>query len=120
MTADPYKVLGISPGASQDEIKKAYRQMAKKYHPDLHPDDPNANKRMAEINEAYDMLMNPEKYEAKRAQQQRQQSQNQGYGGSAYGGSYGGNYNGNRYGGGYSGTGQNNSSGRQNSSALPP
>lgn len=86
MIDDPYKVLGLSPGASQDEIKKAYRQMARKYHPDLHPDDPNANKRMNEINEAYDMLMNPEKYAARRSQQQQSQSRpgygqgSQGYG----------------------------------------
>lgn len=78
MIDDPYKVLGVSPDATQDEIKKAYRQMAKKYHPDLHPDDPNATKRMNEINEAYDMLTNPEKYAAKRAQQQSQQQN--GYG----------------------------------------
>lgn len=57
---DPYKVLGVSPGASQDEIKKAYRKKAKEYHPDLHPDDPEAARKMNEINEAYDMLQNPE------------------------------------------------------------
>jgi molecular chaperone DnaJ len=80
MIDDPYKVLGVSPGASQDEIKKAYRQMAKKYHPDLHPNDPNANKRMNEINEAYDMLTNPEKYAAKQAQQQSRQQYGYGQG----------------------------------------
>lgn len=81
MIDDPHKVLDVSPGASQEEIKKAYRQMAKKYHPDLHPDDPNATKRMNEINEAYDMLTNPEKYAARRAQQQQQSQsrQNSGY-----------------------------------------
>lgn len=78
MIDDPHKVLGVSPNATQDEIKKAYRQMAKKYHPDLHPDDPNATKRMNEINEAYDMLTNPEKYAAKRAQQQQSYSRQQG------------------------------------------
>ena len=57
MIEDPYKVLGVSPDATQDEIKKAYRQMAKKYHPDLHPDDPRATEKMNEVNEAYDMLM---------------------------------------------------------------
>lgn len=83
MIEDPYKVLGVAPDASREEIKKAYRQMAKKYHPDLHPDDPNASQKMNEINEAYDMLTNPEKYAAKRTQQ-RSQSQG-GYAGQQYG-----------------------------------
>ena len=84
MIDDPYKVLGISPGASQDEIKKAYRKKTKEYHPDTHPNDPNATKKMTEINEAYDMLMNPDKYAAKRAQQSRSSQQ------SGYSGQYGG------------------------------
>ena len=84
MIDDPYKVLGISPGASQDEIKKAYRKKTKEYHPDTHPNDPNATKKMTEINEAYDMLMNPDKYAAKRAQQNR--SDQQGGYSSQYGG----------------------------------
>ena len=67
MIEDPYKVLGVAPNATQDEIKKAYRQMAKKYHPDLHPDDPEANKKMNDVNSAYDMLMNPDKYQQARA-----------------------------------------------------
>ena len=50
MVQDPYKVLGVSPDASQDEIKKAYRRKAKENHPDLHPDDPNATQKMNEIN----------------------------------------------------------------------
>ena len=73
----PYKVLGVSQGAGQDEIKKAYRRLAKEYHPDLHPNDPAAARKMNEINEAYDMAMNPEKYAARRAQQQAQQQQAQ-------------------------------------------
>ena len=62
MAINPYEVLGINQGATKDEIKSAYRKMAKKYHPDLHPDDPKAAEKMNEVNQAYDMLMNPEKY----------------------------------------------------------
>ncbi|MBR2520616.1 MAG: DnaJ domain-containing protein [Oscillospiraceae bacterium] len=57
---DPYKVLGISPGASEQEIKKAYRELARKYHPDNFHDNPLADlaqEKMKEINEAYDTLM---------------------------------------------------------------
>lgn len=56
MYQDPYKVLGVSPDASDDEIKKAYRELAKKYHPDRNPGDENAAKRMNEINAAYDAI----------------------------------------------------------------
>ena len=62
MVTDPHRVLGVSPGAGEDEIKKAYRKKAKECHPDLHPDDPHATEKMNEVNEAYDMLMHPEKY----------------------------------------------------------
>ena len=61
---DPYSVLGVSRDASQDEVKKAYRRKARENHPDLNPNDPNAAERMNEINEAYDRIMNPEKYAA--------------------------------------------------------
>lgn len=59
---DPYEVLGVSRNASNDEIKSAYRKLAKKYHPDLHPGDEEAAKKMQEINVAYDQITNPEKY----------------------------------------------------------
>ncbi len=59
MIHDPYKVLGVSHDASDDEIKKAYRKLAKKYHPDLHPNDPAAKQRMNEINAAYEQIKNP-------------------------------------------------------------
>ena len=89
MVTDPRKVLGVSETASQDEIKRAYRRKAKECHPDLHPNDPDAAKKMNELNEAYDMLMNPEKY-ANRQQQQNPYGGNP-YGGNPYGGSsYGG------------------------------
>ena len=58
MIQDPYKVLGLSYGASDEEVTKAYRKLVKKYHPDLHPGDQEAAKKMQEINEAYDQIRN--------------------------------------------------------------
>ena len=58
--SDPYKVLGVSPGASDEEIKQAYRRLAKKYHPDLNPGDKVAAQKMQEVNAAYEQLKNPE------------------------------------------------------------
>ena len=81
---DPYKVLGISPGASEEEIKKAYRQKAKQYHPDLHPGDQEAARKMNEVNEAYDMLKNPEKYERQKAREQQQSYYRSTYGNNGY------------------------------------
>ena len=53
---DPYEVLGVPRGASEEEVTKAYRALAKKYHPDLNPGDEVAARRMSEINEAYDSI----------------------------------------------------------------
>ena len=81
MIKDPYAVLGVPKSASQDEIKKAYRKLAKKYHPDLHPDDKLAAEKMNEINEAYDMLTHPEKYRQWQYQEEARQNT---YGGGSY------------------------------------
>ena len=61
MIDDPYKVLGVSPDASDEEIKRAYRKLAKKYHPDLNPGDQEAAKKMQQVNAAYEQIKNPEK-----------------------------------------------------------
>ncbi len=58
---DLYEVLGITKGASDDEIKKAYRKLAKKYHPDLNPGDKEAEQKMKEVNAAYEVLSDKEK-----------------------------------------------------------
>ncbi|MDW7667427.1 MAG: J domain-containing protein [Bacillota bacterium] len=68
---DPYEVLEVSRDASEEEISKAYRRLAKKYHPDLNNGDANSTKKMSEINNAYENIKN----------------------GTPYGGSYGQGYN---------------------------
>ncbi len=59
MFDDPYRILGLEPGASEEEVKKAYRQLAKKYHPDMNPGDAHAAQMMNDINAAYDQIKNP-------------------------------------------------------------
>jgi molecular chaperone DnaJ len=61
MIDDPYKILGVSRDASDEEIKRAYRQLAKKYHPDRNPGDAEAAKKMQQVNAAYEQIKNPEK-----------------------------------------------------------
>ena len=61
MPRDYYEVLGVDKSASDDDIKKAFRQQAKKYHPDLHPGDQEAEAKFKEVNEAYSILSDPDK-----------------------------------------------------------
>lgn len=79
MVNDPYQILGVSRDASEDEIRQAYRRLAKKYHPDLNPGDAQAAQKMNEINEAYDLLKNPQAYRQQQAQQRAQQQARQAY-----------------------------------------
>lgn len=94
---DYYQTLGLQKGASADEIKKAYRKLARKYHPDLNPNDSEAHKKFQQLNEANEVLSDPEKrkkydqygehwehaeaYEEAQRQQQRQQQSHQDFGG---------------------------------------
>ena len=58
---DYYKVLGVERGASEADIKSAYRKLARKYHPDVNPNDKKAESQFKDINEAYQVLRDPEK-----------------------------------------------------------
>ncbi len=77
MTQDPYKILGVSPDASDEEIKRAYRRLAKEYHPDRNPGNPEAAQKMQQINAAYEQIKNPDKA-----------GQSAGYGYSPHAGGY--------------------------------
>lgn len=97
---DYYKILGVDKNASQDDVRKAYKKLARKHHPDLNPNDPDAKRRFQEINEANEVLSDPEKrkkydqygehwqhadqFEAQQQQQRQYQRQ--------YGGSGGGDF----------------------------
>lgn len=109
---DYYKILGVNKDASQEAIKKAYKKLARKHHPDLNPNDPDAQRRFQEINEANEVLSDPEKRKkydqygenwkhAEEFEKQRQQyGQHQGQAGAGSGGGFWSS------GGGFSGDGE--------------
>lgn len=101
LTDDFYKTLGVSEDASESDIKKAYRKLSRKYHPDLNPDDKQAEKKFKEISEAYDVLSDKK--------QREEYDQIRRYGASGMGaGGFGGGYPGaDAFGGFRSGTSAN-------------
>lgn len=83
---NPYDILGVPPSASEEEITKAYRRLAKKYHPDLNPGDSTAAEKMSEINAAYDQIKNGYKPETQSGTYGRQSTSGNPFGqGSPFG-----------------------------------
>src|SRR5437773_5168240 len=86
---DYYKILGLDKNASEKDIKAAYRKLARQYHPDLNPNDKEANKKFQQVNEANEVLSDPDKRKKydqyggdwKHAEQFEQQQQHANYGG---------------------------------------
>jgi curved DNA-binding protein len=100
---DYYKTLGVSKNASADDIKKAYRKLARKLHPDLNPNDKDAHKKFQQVNEANEVLSDPEKRKkydqygkdwkhAEQFEQAKQQQGRQGFGGGGFEGDPFGQY----------------------------
>jgi len=105
---DYYKTLGVAKNASQEDIKKAYRKLARKFHPDVNPNDKEAHKKFQQINEAHEVLSDAEKRKkydqygenwkhADQYEQARQQQQQAGGGFGGFGGGGFGNFGGGEY-----------------------
>ncbi len=120
---DYYEVLGVSKGASDDEIKKAYRKVAKQYHPDLNPGDATAEAKFKEANEAYEVLSDSDK--KARYDQYGHAGVDPNFGAGGFGGGFGGfggdfdlgDILGSMFGGGFGGFGGGFGGGRQNPNA---
>ena len=117
---DYYEVLGVSKGASDDEIKKAYRKLAKQYHPDLNPGDAAAEAKFKEANEAYEVLSDSDK--KARYDQYGHAGVDPNFGAGGFGGGFGGDFDlgdilGSMFGGGFGGFGGFGGGGRQNPTA---
>ena len=119
---DYYEVLGVSKTASEDEIKKAYRKLAKKYHPDLNPGDKEAEAKFKEANEAYEVLSDSQKKARYDQYGHAGVDPNFGAGGGGFGGfgGFGGDFDlgdilGSMFGGGFGGFG----GGRQQNPNAP-
>jgi len=90
MAEDFYKILGINRDASQDDIQSAYRKLARKYHPDMNPDDKSAKQKFQEVQNAYDVLSDSSKREMYDRYGSSFESAGAGAGGPGFGGGFGG------------------------------